>query len=240
MPSDGRPRAIDAAIETRTDMAQEAWDDAQLLWEYHQLHHAIRPCSVILGLGSHDLGVATCSSRLYLEKMAPLIVFSGSNSPTTVNRFPRGEAVHYGEHAVSLGVPRSAILLETRATNTAENFQFSREVLQAAGVPVTSILLVSKPYEQRRSLATAMKIWPEVDVVCASEPVTLSEYIDEIGSSKTVVDMLVGTLQRLVEYPKRGFIIDQKVPVEAVNAFERLRNRGFDSRVIRPAAQTDA
>ncbi|MGW4814303.1 YdcF family protein [Kitasatospora cineracea] len=225
---------------TCTDIAQGAWDDAQLLWDYHQLHHTIRPCSVIIGLGSHDLGVATRSAQLYLEKMAPLIVFSGSNSPTTVNRFPRGEAIHYGEHAVSLGVPHSAILLETRATNTADNFQFSREVLQAAGVPVTSILLVSKPYEQRRSLATAMKMWPEVNVVCASELVTLSAYVDKIGNVKTVVDMLVGTLQRLIEYPKKGFIIDQEVPAEAVSAFERLRDSGFDSRVIRPVGQPDA
>ncbi|MCX5216158.1 YdcF family protein [Kitasatospora sp. NBC_00240] len=219
-------------VGTRPDISQDAWDDAQLLWDYHQLHHKIRPCSVIIGLGSHDLGVATHSAQLYFEKMAPLIVFSGSNSPTTVKRFPRGEAVHYGEHAVSLGVPRSAILLETRATNTAENFRFSREVLQAAGAPVTSVLLVSKPYEQRRSLATAMKTWPGVDVVCASEPVTLSEYVDRIGSVKTVVDMLVGTLQRLVEYPKKGFIVRQDVSAAAVGAYERLRARGFDSRVI--------
>ncbi|MFF1908262.1 YdcF family protein [Kitasatospora sp. NPDC058218] len=220
---------------TRTDISQDAWDDAKLLWDYHQLHHTIRPCSVIIGLGSHDLGVATHSAQLYFEKMAPLIVFSGANSPTTVKRFPRGEAVHYAEHAVSLGVPRSSILLETHATNTAENFRLSREVLQAAGASVTSILLVSKPYEQRRSLATAMKTWPEVDVVCTSEPVTLSEYVDRIGSVKTVVDMLVGTLQRLVEYPKKGFIIDQEVPAEAIGAYERLRDSGFDSRVIRPA-----
>ncbi|MFE4601169.1 YdcF family protein [Kitasatospora indigofera] len=222
-------------VETRTDISQDDWDDAQLLWDYHLLHHKIRPCSVIIGLGSHDLGVATHAAQLYLEKMAPLIVFSGANSPTTVARFPRGEAVHYGEHAVSLGVPRSAIVLEPHATNTAENFRFSREVLQAVGAPVISVLLVSKPYEQRRSLATVMKTWPEVDVVCASEAVTLSEYVDRIGSVKSVVDMLVGTLQRLVEYPKKGFIVDQEVPVEAVHAFERLRDSGFDSRVIRPA-----
>ncbi len=219
---------------THTDISQDTWDDAQLLWNYHQLHHTIRPCSVIIGLGSHDLGVATHSARLYLERLASVIVFSGANSPTTLKRFPRGEAVHYAEHAVSLGVPRAAILLETHATNTAENFQLSREVLQVAGTSVTSILLVSKPYEQRRSFATALKTWPDVDVVCASEPVTLSEYVERIGSVKTVVDMLVGTLQRLVEYPKKGFIIDQEVPAEAIDAYERLRGNGFDSRVIRP------
>ncbi|GAA2154414.1 YdcF family protein [Kitasatospora kazusensis] len=217
------------------EISGDAWADAQLLWDYHQLHHKIQSCSVIIGLGSHDLGVATQAAQLYLEGWAPLIVFSGANSPTTMERFPRGEAVHYREHAVSLGVPDSAILLETHATNTAENFEFSRGVLQAASVPIISVLLVSKPYEQRRSLATVMKIWPEVDVVCASERPSLAEYIDSIGSAKRVVDMLVGTLQRLIEYPKKGFIVDQEIPAEAIAAYERLRDSGFDSRVIRPA-----
>ncbi len=216
----------------RFGISEPAWADAQLLWDYHQMHHEIRPCSVIIGLGSHDLGVATFSAQLYVEKMAPLMVFSGANSPTTSSRFPRGEAVHYREHAMSLGVPAAAILLEPQATNTAQNLSFSREVLDAAHVPVASVLLVSKPYEQRRSLATAMKIWPDVEVVCASEPVSLSSYVNKIGSVKTVVDMLVGTLQRLVEYPKRGFIVDQDVPAEAVAAYERLRDLGFDSRVV--------
>jgi uncharacterized SAM-binding protein YcdF (DUF218 family) len=220
--------------EVRPGVSPAAWNDALVLWEYQQLHHELRPCSVIIGLGSHDLGVATYASELYLKGYAPLIVFSGANSPTTIERFPRGEAVHYMEHAVKLGVPRSAILIETHATNTAENFRYSRAVLQAAGEAVTSVLLVTKPYEQRRSLATAMKIWPAVDVVCASEQVSLSEYIASIGSARKVVDMLVGTLQRLIEYPKKGFIVDQEIPVEAINAYERLRDSGFVSRVIKP------
>ncbi|WP_329501472.1 YdcF family protein [Kitasatospora herbaricolor] len=217
--------------QQRPDISQATWEDAQLLWDYHQMHHEIRPCSVIIGLGSHDLGVATTSAQLYRQGFAPLVVFSGANSPTTSGRFPRGEAVHYREHAMMLGVPSSAILLEPRATNTAENLSLSREVLAAAEVPVSSVLLVSKPYEQRRSFATARKIWPDVEIVCASEPMSLSEYANKIGT-KTVVDMLVGTLQRLVEYPKRGFIISQEVPATAVSAYERLRACGFDSRVI--------
>ena len=58
-----------------------------------------------------------------------MIVFSGANAPTTKVRFPKGEAVHYREHARSLGVAEEAILIETEATNTAENLTLTRALL---------------------------------------------------------------------------------------------------------------
>jgi hypothetical protein len=56
--------------------------------------HEVRPCSAAIGLGSHDLGVATTAADLYRAGFFPVLVFSGGNSPTTRARFPRGEAVH--------------------------------------------------------------------------------------------------------------------------------------------------
>ena len=85
--------------------------DVQTLWDYHDMHHEARPSDVGIGLGSHDLGVATCAANLFLQGLFPLIVFTGANAPTTIERFPRGEAVHYREHALGLGVPNSAILV---------------------------------------------------------------------------------------------------------------------------------
>jgi hypothetical protein len=43
-----------------------------------------------------------------------VLVFSGGNSPTTAERFPRGEAVHYAEHAIARGVPRDAFIITIR------------------------------------------------------------------------------------------------------------------------------
>jgi hypothetical protein len=37
--------------------------------------------------------------------MMPLIVFTGATSRTTRDRMPRGEAEHYCERAMELGVP---------------------------------------------------------------------------------------------------------------------------------------
>lgn len=207
--------------------------DAESIWEYHQMGHALRPCDVAIGLGSHDLGVAVHASELFHAGLFPVVVFSGATSPTTRQRFPRGEAVHYREHAVKLGVPAQAILVEPYATNTGANIELSRKVLTAAGLEPRSALLISKPYTQRRAFATAGKVWPELQVVCTSERLPFPDYLNGIGDQRLVVDMLVGDLQRVIEYPRQGFAVEQDVPIEVEKAYQRLVDRGFTSRLLR-------
>ncbi|MEU7278887.1 YdcF family protein [Streptomyces sp. NPDC045431] len=219
-------------------ISAQAWSDAQRLWDYQQMHHEPRPCSVGIGLGSHDLGVADTAVNLYRRGMMPLIVFTGSTSRTTRDRMPRGEAVHYRERALELGVPDAAVLVEPNARNTGENIRFSRSLLEERGVYVTSVLLVSKPYEERRAYATARKLWPEVDVVSASTPMTLNEYVKAIGDAHLVIDMLVGAHQRLLVYPDQGFTIRQKVPAAVTAAYERLCSAGFTSRLVGDRSST--
>lgn len=208
------------------------WHDAKLIWDYHQMGHELRPCSAAIGLGSHDLGIASYAAELYRAQLFPTVVFSGATSKTTAAVFPRGEAVHYREHALELGVPDSAILVEPQARNTGENIVLSRKVLANAGVEVASVLLVSKPYMQRRAFATCRMVWPGVDVVCASEPLAFEDYVNAIGDERLVIDMLVGDLQRVIEYPAQRFAIRQDVPEHVDAAYRRLLRRGFDSRLL--------
>jgi uncharacterized SAM-binding protein YcdF (DUF218 family) len=221
-------------------ISTQAWADARRLWDYHQMGHTPRPCSVAIGLGSHDLGVADTAVDLYKRGMAPLLVFTGATSPTTRERMPRGEAVHYRERALELGVPSSAVLVEQHARNTGENIRLSKALLEKAGADVSSVLLISKPYEERRSYATACKLWPEIEVVSASTPMTFDEYVDSIRDARLVIDMLVGALQRLLIYPEQGFMISQPVPEDVRQAFERLCREGFTSRLLSTTGKASA
>ncbi|MFC1226960.1 YdcF family protein [Streptomyces sp. Sce081] len=218
-------------------ISTQAWDDAQRLWDFQQMGHEPRPCSVAIGLGSHDLGVADTTAELYHQGMAPVIVFTGATSRTTRERMPRGEAEHYRERAIELGVPASAILVEPEARNTGENLRFSRALLEERGIPVSSALLVSKPYEERRAYATACKLWPEVEWVSASTPMTFAEYVNSLQDVRLVVDMLVGAQQRLAVYPRQGFMIEQQIPDDVATAYERLKAEGFTSRLVAEEAR---
>ncbi|MGW3847117.1 YdcF family protein [Streptomyces fagopyri] len=218
-------------------ISEQDWQDAQLLWEYQQMHHEPRPCSVAIGLGSHDLGVADTTVDLYRRGMMPLIVFTGATSRTTQDRMPRGEAEHYRDRALELGVPADVILLETHARNTGQNITLSRTLLQEHGVDVSSVLLVSKPYEERRAYATARKLWQEVEFVSVSTRMAFPDYIKSIGDARLVVDMLVGAQQRLLIYPRQGYMIEQEVDDETKAAYVRLRDKGFTSRIVPEVAQ---
>lgn len=220
-------------MTNRNAVAEQHRADAQLIWDYHQMGHQPRPCSAGIGLGSHDLGVAALAADLYHAGLFPVLVFTGATSRTTAARFPRGEAVHYAEHAIELGVPRDAIIIEPQAANTGQNIEFSRRALDAAGIPVTSVMLISKPYMQRRAYATMRKNWPGPDVVCASENLSLDDYLKSIGDDKLVIDMLVGDLQRVIDYPARGFAIAQDVPAAVMGAYRRLTAAGYDSRLMK-------
>lgn len=207
-------------------------EDARAIWDYHQLHHDLRPVDVGIGLGSHDLGVASFAVKLYQQELFPTLVFTGANSPTTAARFPRGEAVEYREHAIKLGVPAEAISVERRATNTGQNIEFTRDLLAASNEAVGSVMLICKPYMERRAFATCQRVWPEVQVICASEPIDFASYIETIGEPGLVLDMLVGDLQRVIEYPALGFAVEQQVPDAVHAAYQRLIDGGFTSRLM--------
>ncbi|MFB7277170.1 YdcF family protein [Streptomyces hydrogenans] len=218
--------------DNQQTITEDQWRRTKLIWDYHLMGHQLRPTGVAIGLGSHDLGVAAASADLYHRGLFPTLVFTGGNSPTTKARFPRGEAVHFREHALELGVPDEAILVEPKAANTGQNITLTRDLLAAAGIVPATVMLVSKPYMERRSFATARKLWPDVEIVCASEPLELDDYFKSIGDEKLVVDMLVGDLQRVIEYPKQGFAIAQDVPEDVHAAYESLIRDGFTSRLI--------
>lgn len=215
------------------EITDAQWHDAKLIWAYHQMGHEPRPCSAAICLGSHDLGAATFAAKQYHAGLFPVLVFSGGNSPTTAALYPRGEAVHFREHALDLGVPDDAILLEPNAGNTGQNITFSRGVLRGAGVEVESAMLIAMPYMERRAYATCRKVWPEVEAVCASDPLDFADYVKSIGDEKLVIDTMVGDLQRVIEYPKLGFAIEQEVPDDVHAAYERLLRSGFDTRLLK-------
>jgi len=93
-------------------------------------------------------------------------------------------------------------------------------------------MLIAMPYMQRRAYATCRKLWPEVQVVCASQPLEFDDYVKTIGDEVLVANMLVGDLQRVIEYPRLGFAIEQEVPKDVHAAYQRLLDQGFTRRLL--------
>lgn len=209
---------------------------AETLWHYHQLHHDLSRADAILVLCSHDPGVATRGAQLVLDGWAPLLIFSGGQGAITRRLWSEPEAEVFARIAVRMGVPQERILTETRSTNTGENVAFTRAMVEARGLAVDSFIVVQKPYMERRAYATFKKVWPEKRIVVTSPRVSfddyLAQYSNEALSPEDVISIMVGDLQRIREYPAKGFQIPQDIPDHVWHAFEALVEAGFDRHLI--------
>jgi hypothetical protein len=212
-------------------LTEQEYADAKTLWDFHHLHHVPRPTDVGIGLGSHDLGVATHTVNLYHQRMFPLIVFTGANAPTTIDRFPRDEAVHYRDHALELGVPVDVILIEPNARSTVDNINFTRDLLAECGIHVDSVTLVSRPYQQRRAYTICRKLWLRVDVICSVQPIDLRDYLDRIGDADLVINSIVGDTQRLATEIVKEQELQRALPIHVKEAYERLVVAGYVKRL---------
>ncbi|MBP2474004.1 uncharacterized SAM-binding protein YcdF (DUF218 family) [Crossiella equi] len=214
-------------------LPQDVLADVRTLWDYNRIDSPLKPCDVGIGLGSHDLGVADYAAELYHAGYFPRIVFTGANAPTTVDRFPRGEAVHYRERALELGVPDEAVLVEPKARYTGENFELSRALLESQGIEVNSVLIVCRPYQQRRAYALCRKMWPEVEVLASGQKIDLVDYLRGIGDDTKVINTITADTQRIVLHGEQGVAELQEMPAEVWAAYERLVAAGYDKRVIK-------
>ncbi len=205
---------------------------ARTLWDYMHMHHEMQASEVILVLGSNDLRVAEHAADLYHQGLAPWLVFSGGLGRLTEGQFNKSEAEMFAEVAVAKGVPESAILMEPRSTNTGENIAFSRELLAARGLDPERLIVVQKPYMERRAYATFMNFWPGKDIRISSPPIAFADYCTEALSKELIIQVLVGDVQRIRVYPDKGFQIPQPMPEAVWAAWEELVARGYTHHLV--------
>ncbi|MEP7259270.1 MAG: YdcF family protein, partial [Flavitalea sp.] len=130
---------------------------SEIIWDYHHLNHELAKADCILTLGSHDLRVADRAAELYLQGLAPLMIFSGGLGNFTKGVWTEPEADQFAAIARKHGVPADAILTENQSTNTGENILFTERLLKKKGIHIDHFIVVQKPYMERRSYATFKK-----------------------------------------------------------------------------------
>ena len=211
-------------------MSVDAW--ARVLWDFHHVGHTVGPADVILVLGSHDTRVAERGADLFLDGLAPLVVFSGDLGALTTGLWSRPEAEVFAEVASARGVPRDRMLLETRATNTGENVVYSRALLAERGIHPKTAIAVQKPYMERRTLATFGARWPDLQVAVTSPQIAFDDYPNGEISREDVIDIMTGDFQRLIVYAERGWQTPQEIPPQVMEAYENLVEAGYTGRLI--------
>jgi uncharacterized SAM-binding protein YcdF (DUF218 family) len=208
---------------------------AKVLWDYHCLDLGLRPADFVLALGSQDERVAAHAAQLVIDGFAPYLVAAGGFGKVTRELWHVPEGQRFADIARRLGVPDDRVLVETSSTNTGENIVKTRELLAQQARRVRTGILVTKPYMRRRAYATAAKQWPEVSWLVTSPNVTFEDYPSPDIPATRMIELMVGDLQRIAEYPAQGLQAPQDIPADVHQAYEELVRRGFDKYLLSPS-----
>ena len=218
-------------------LTPETLHHAEILWDFHHLHHTLEPADLILVLGSHDRRVADHAATLWHRGLAPQMLVSGGIAHVDdimATGWDKSEAEVFAERMMAAGVPADKIWLETHAQNTGDNFTLGRQVLAAKNYHPQQVILVTKPYMERRALSTGLIRWPDIQMQVSSQPITLQEYLHTSEKGAEVdINVMVGDLQRLKLYPAKGFMAPTDIPAEVWASFEALVTLGFTQHLVK-------
>ena len=226
-------------VYNRNYMQNNAANDARILWNYMVLGQPPRSADVLLVLGSSDERVAIRAAELSTHYHYDWVVFSGGVAHTDNALFVKpwidSEAEHF--HAVFVqhgGVGET--LLEDRSQNVGENARYCNELLRQKNIlrGIRTAQIVTKPYMERRAIATFAKQWPEPQPAfyAASPQLSFNDYCNQFLTVEKVIQVMVGDVQRIIEYPNRGLQVEQVVPEKVMAAWRRLIKAGYTGHLI--------
>ncbi len=199
----------------------------ETLWDYMQLNQELTPADCIFVMCSNDLRVAEYAAKLYHQKLAPMIIFSGGEGRFTDGLFDKSEAETFAEIAKLAGVPNEAILVETKSSNSGENVRFTEQLLREKEIKCESLILVQKPFMERRAIATFEKQWQspysQLQVTSTAHP--FFEYINEEMTLMMVLEALMEDFSRVKTYPEKGFQTEQEIPAHVESSYQALREK---------------
>lgn len=149
--------------------------------------------------------------KLYKEKRAPFILFSGGKGKKGVV----AEAKAMKEKALSLGIPEEAILTEEESYNTAENVLCSMLILERKFLlqNIKRLIVVSSPFHIQRLSLTISRYMPRwIDYsFCYDEdsPTSKKNWLNNPVAKKRVEKEAKG----IVYYAKNKYIDDKEITI---------------------------
>lgn len=207
----------------------------KILWDYMHLNHKLEKADAILVLGCSDISVVDVGIELYKKGYADKIIFSGGLGKDTSKIWDEPEANKFAKLAISKGIPENKILIENKSTNTGENFRFTKKLIEENNLKIRKIIIVHKPYDEKRAYATFKNWMPEYEGIITSMNISCEDYNQNAikNNLPNWVDLMVGDVQRMRVFVKKGWQVETEVPDEIWDAYEELVKRGYNKYIFK-------
>lgn len=188
------------------------------------------PCDALIGFGTFDLTLAAFCGELHRRGLARHILLTGGIGAGTAD-LGRPEADAWRDEILRThpAVASHAIITENRSTNTSENIEFTSALLAhdrpelAFGRGIQTALIVASPSRLRRVKLTLEKRLPNLRV-WRLLPAADFDREFALHESKGIpyLPHLAGEIDRIRDYPTRGWIAAEPLPPEVRTAREKL------------------
>lgn len=207
------------------------------LLNYLYLGKEIQKSDGIIGLGSIDGKVAENCAELYLKGYGKYIIFTGNCGKGTEGVITQTEAENFRDIAIQKGVPKEIIYLEKNATNTYENYLYSDFIMKENNLIANSLIVVGKPYQEKRSYAIAKQLFRNRNVYVTSpkfSPSSFEEYYKDNQNTNLfeIVSEIVAEINIIKKTPKFKLQIYQEIPNQIETIYQNMIEEGFDKYLL--------
>lgn len=184
------------------------------------------PADAVIGFGVFDLRLPRLCGELFTAGAARVIVFTGGlGAGTGTLGGPEADVWRAELRRSYPQIHDSAVIVENRSTNTAENIRFTAELLQrdypalALGTGIRSALIVTSPSRLRRARLTLAKLQPAVRVSARLPSFSFeTEHALYAANGVDYLAHLAGEVDRIVDYAARGWIVAEPLPAAIIAA----------------------
>lgn len=203
-------------------------DNAKTIWDYLKSFHNEGASDALVVCCSYDLRVCDYAVSLLKKTDTKKIIFSGNTGNWTKELWNEREATIFKARAVKLGITPENIITEENATNIGENISFSKKLLK----DVKKLTYISKPNTLLRIGLTIPVHYNEIESYTSAPDFSFPEDVSNIVGVYGLINEMVGDLQRIIEYPSKGFQIKHDLPIEIIKAYKFLVNKGYTSHLM--------
>lgn len=211
-------------------------ESLKVIWNYMNLKEPISKCDLIIGCGCTNTDIPLKCAKLYKDGYAPKILFVGGYGKITKRTFNKPESLIFKDIALKEGVNKKDIYVETKSTNTGDNFKFALKIIKKYNIIANKILIVHTKFNERRTLSCAKVILKDKELLITSPDITFEEFIRELENKNTVdvISNIVGDIERIMVYPSLGWQVENRVPPKVLEAYNYLKDLGYTKFIITP------
>lgn len=187
---------------------------------------------VAIVMGGWDTRVVDRAVAFFKGNYADYLLMTGGAGGRNLEGHEKPQAHVFRDRALKMGVPQDSILVDDKSTNTGENVQYAKKVLDEKGISVDRALFVHMATSLMRDYQVILKQGEGIEPVMASPKIGFSFYEGNLVSRTGMIEDMVGDAHRLWAHAPH-FLDTPFVPEVVRNSFLYLAEKGYDSHLVR-------